>query len=66
MMISSFLVRLAVVVAGVYGINCITAVEYNEKERRRNIAIVVIFTILMFFFGADILALLINSLEVQY
>ena len=66
MMISSFLVRLAVVVTGVYCINCITAVEYNEKERRRNIAIVVIFTILMFFFGADILALLINSLEVQY
>lgn len=65
MMISQFLVRLAIVVAGAYGIHCITSFEYDKKERRRNIAIVVIFTLVMFFFGAEWFTLLINSLGVQ-
>ena len=66
MMISPFLVRLAIVVAGAYGIHFITSFEYDKKERRRNIAIVVIFTLVMFFFGAEWFTLLINSLGVQY
>lgn len=64
-MVLAFVLRLTVVAVGVYGVNYVMAVESDKIERRRNIAIVVGFTALMFFFGADLLALLLNSLGVQ-
>ena len=64
-MVSAFVVRLAVVVLGAYSVQYITETEFNKKERRRNIVIVVVFTTLMFLFGDDILALLVNTLGVQ-
>lgn len=65
-MVSTFIVRLAVVVLGAYSVQYVNATEFDKKERRRNIIIVVVFTVLMFLFGVDILALLVNSLRVQY
>lgn len=64
-MVLAFVLRLTVVAVGVYGVNYVIAVESDKIERRRNIAIVVGFTALMFFFRADLLALLLNSLGVQ-
>ena len=64
MTMSPFLVRLAIVVVSAYGLHCIISLEADERERRRNIAIVVIFAVSMFFFGAAWFSLLINSLGV--
>ena len=66
MVISPYLVRLAVLAAGACGYYVVVVSTPEPKERLRNLVIVVIFTILMCFFGADLLALLLNSLDVQY
>lgn len=64
MMISPSLARLAVVAAGSICAYCVMVDMTNQKDKLKNLTIIIIATILLFLFGADLLALLLNSLRV--
>ena len=64
MMISPSLARLAVVTAGSICAYCVMVDMTNQKDKLKNLTIIIIATILLFLFGADLLALLLNSLRV--
>lgn len=65
MIISPSLARLAVVAAGSICAYCVMVDMTNQKDKLKNLAIIIIATSLLFLFGADLLALLLNSLGVQ-
>ena len=65
MIISPSLARLAVVAAGSICAYCAMVDMTNQKDKLKNLTIIIIVTILLFLFGADLLALLLNSLGVQ-
>lgn len=67
MIISPSLARLAVAVvaAGSICAYCAMVDMTNQKDKLKNLTIIIIATILLFLFGADLLALLLNSLGVQ-
>lgn len=65
MIISPSLARLAVVAAGSICAYCVMVDMTNQKDKLKNLAIIIMATILLFLFGADLLALLLNSLGVQ-
>lgn len=65
MIISPSLARLAVVLAGSICAYCVMVDMTNQKDKLKNLAIIIIATRLLFLFGADLLALLLNSLGVQ-
>lgn len=65
MIISPSLARLAVVAAGSICAYCVMVDMTNQKDKLKNLTIIIIATILLFLFGADLLALLLNSLGVQ-
>jgi hypothetical protein len=65
MIISPSLARLAVVLAGSICAYCVMVDMTNQKDKLKNLAIIIIATSLLFLFGADLLALLLNSLGVQ-
>lgn len=64
MMISPSLARLAVVAAGSICAYCVMVDMTNQKDKLKNLTIIIIATILLFLFGADLLALLLNLLRV--
>ena len=66
MIISPSLARLAVIAAGSICAYCVMVDVSNQKEKLKNLTIIIVATILLFLFGADLLALLLNSLGVQY
>lgn len=65
MIISPSLARLTVVTAGSICAYCAMVDMTNKKDKLKNLVIIIIATILLFLFGADLLALLLNSLGVQ-
>lgn len=65
MIISPSLARLAVVLAGSICAYCVMVDMTNQKDKLKNLVIIIISTSLLFLFGADLLALLVNSLGVQ-
>lgn len=65
MIISPSLARLAVVAADSICAYCTMVDMTNQKDKLKNLTIIIIATILLFLFGADLLALLLNSLGVQ-
>ena len=65
MIISPSLARLAEVAAGLICAYCAMVDMTNQKDKLKNLTIIIIATILLFLFGADLLALLLNSLGVQ-
>lgn len=65
MIISPSLARLAVVLAGSICAYCVMVDMTNQKDKLKNLSIIIIATSLLFLFGADLLALLLNSLGVQ-
>lgn len=65
MIISPSLARLAVVAAGSICVYRTMVDMTNQKDKLKNLTIIIIATILLFLFGADLLALLLNSLGVQ-
>lgn len=66
MIISQYLARLAVILAGSICAYCVMVDVSDQKDKSKKLTIVIVATILLFLFGADLLALLLNSLDVQY